>query len=170
MATEHEELSYPELVEALRQHCLAMQTGTWIVATRDNHALRIGIDSGKIVKVAFLNLKGKAALTRVRKVTGGRYSFTKDVLPAGPADTELPETRQILQFLVQGGGTATTTSPTTGIPIGRVKNVIIEEATELLEPMGPTICEECFDNAGGYVDESGVGQCYFGRLHRNRRR
>ncbi len=156
MATERDELSYPELVEALHQHCLAKHTGTWIAATRDNHSLRVGIDGGNIVKVVYLNLKGQEALNHVRKISGGWCNFTKDVLPAGPMDTELPETRQILQFLAQGSGRAAGSSPTTGIPVDLVKEVIIDEATELLGPMGPTICEECFDNVGDMATKAGL--------------
>jgi len=162
MATQRDELSYPELVEELRGCSLAKQTGTWIAATSDNHSLRIGFDRGRIVKMVFQNLKGPAALSRMTQITGGRCSFTAGAAPASGPDTGLPDTPEILRLLTQGGASDDDQSGDTGIPVGLLKEAIVAEATEVLGPMGPTICEEYFDSATDLGTKAGLNRVLAG--------
>lgn len=151
----HTQRSYADLMAELRQLCLAGMSGIWTLATHDNRAARIGIDRGRIVVVHFQQLRGQAALVRLRAVERGRSGFTPGAPPPGGAGEPLPPTEAILRFLARQGAAADA-SARSDIPAARLREAVLAEATASLGPMGPTICEEHFERCGALNTQAGV--------------
>ena len=85
MSPEPAPISFGELVKELSGLCAAQRTGTMFIATTDNQSARIGLHEGAIVSVVFRTRRGLEAADHLRKITGGRFSFSETRSPMPPS-------------------------------------------------------------------------------------
>jgi len=143
--------SYKEIVGKLRHICDGGETGTFSLATRENHYASISIKDGQIIGVAYRQSRGAAALENIRKVRAGRFTFAPGVLRHSEVDASLPSSEALFEFLGIGetkpAAAVRTTEPapkteSSDSTNGAARQAIEVEATEYLGPMAAIICEE----------------------------
>ena len=78
--------------------CAANRTGTMFIATTDNQSARIGLREGEIVSVVFRTRRGLEAADHLRKIAGGRFSFSQTIVDRESSD-DLPSTSALLALL-----------------------------------------------------------------------
>jgi hypothetical protein len=91
-------ISFGELVKELGGLCAAQRTGTMFIATTDNQSARIGLREGAIVSMVFRTRRGLEAADHLRKITGGRFSFSETIVDR-VASEDLPSTSALLALL-----------------------------------------------------------------------
>ena len=90
-------LTYPQLLEVLRQHVSGRSSGTLYIRTDCNHAVSFALDSGRIYAVYYGPRRGRNALNSISGITGGTCHFESLQLSTAPQD--LPSTPEILGLI-----------------------------------------------------------------------
>jgi len=155
-------ISYGELVKELGALCAANRTGTMFIATTDNQSARIGLRKGEIVSVVFRTRRGLEAADHLRKITGGRFSFSKTIVDRESSD-DLPPTSALLALLAgeasplppshppgpppSASRPATpaapaVTSAATPAALSRAQSTIEAELMEFVGPIASVLCRE----------------------------
>jgi len=155
-------ISYGELVKELGALCAANRTGTMFIATTDNQSARIGLRKGEIVSVVFRTRRGLEAADHLRKITGGRFSFSKTIVDRESSD-DLPPTSALLALLAgeasplppshppgpppSASRPATpaapaATSAATPAALSRAQSTIEAELMEFVGPIASVLCRE----------------------------
>jgi len=155
-------ISYGELVKELGALCAANRTGTMFIATTDNQSARIGLREGEIVSVVFRTRRGLEAADHLRKITGGRFSFSKTIVDRESSD-DLPPTSALLALLAgeasplppshppgpppSASRPATpaapaVTSAATPAALSRAQSTIEAELMEFVGPIASVLCRE----------------------------
>jgi hypothetical protein len=152
-------MPYRQLMTELRALCAAERTGTMFVATTDNHSARIGLRKGGIVSLVFRTQRGFEAVEHIRKITGGRFSFSDAVVDKEP-HADLPQTSELLALLLGdesplppvASAPPVAVAPRTSAPaaaqpvndplLARAQAVIESELTEFVGPIAPLLCRE----------------------------
>jgi hypothetical protein len=165
MSKEKQLSSYKEIVWKLRHICDGGDTGTFSLATRENHYASISMKDGQIIGVTYRQSKGPAALENIRKVSAGRCTFAPGILRNSEVDASLPSSKAIFEYLGIGeikpaitariNGPASNTEPSEN-QNGAARQAIELEATEYLGPMAAIICEEHFARVGNLHDEENM--------------
>ena len=162
MSPEAAPISYGELVKELGALCAANRTGTMFIATTDNQSARIGLRKGEIVSVVFRTRRGLEAADHLRKITGGRFSFSKTIVDRESSD-DLPPTSALLALLAgeasplppshppgpppSASRPATpaapaVTSAATPAALSRAQSTIEAELMEFVGPIASVLCRE----------------------------
>lgn len=154
-----------EIVWNLRHICDGGDTGTFSLATRENHYASISIKDGQIIGVTYRQFKGPAALENIRKVSAGHYTFAPGVLRHNEVDASLPSSKALFEYLGIGeikpvsaariNGPASKTEPSEDRN-GAARQAIEVEATEYLGLMAAIICEEHFARVGNFNSEENL--------------
>jgi len=148
---------FTDLVRELGALCTARRTGTLFIATTDNQSARIGLRDGEIVSLVFRNRRGLETIEPMRRITGGRSSFSDTVVDrGGPGD--LPATADLLALLagrtlapLPAKPVAAPVDPPSPPPRGaaapapqlaKVQAAIEAELTEFVGPIAPLLCRE----------------------------
>ena len=165
MSKEKQLSSYKEIVWKLRHICDGGGTGTFSLATRENHYASISIKDGQIIGVTYRQSKGPVALENIRKVSAGRCTFAPGVLRNSEVDASLPSSKALFEYLGIGetkpaisariNGPASNTEPSEN-QNGVARQAIESEAMEYLGPMAAIICEEHFARVGNLHDEENL--------------
>jgi len=100
MLKQHQEISYRELVDALRTLCQEGSTGHMFICTDSNHSARIALTGGAITTVTFGRFQGQEAIDAIRKIGSARFSFS-EVTYDGRSRRALPPTDVILAQLAE---------------------------------------------------------------------
>src|SRR5215470_11213896 len=148
---------YTELMRELGALCAARRSGTMFIATADNQSARVGIRDGEIVSLVFRNRRGLEAIEHIRKIAGGRFSFS-DTIVDRVASGDLPATADLLGLLAGRSpappvpkpasppSPASSPSPRTSSALSpqlaKVQAVIESELTEFVGPIAPLLCRE----------------------------
>ena len=166
MSHEAAPISYGELVKELGALCAANRTGTMFIATTDNQSARIGLRDGQIVSVVFRTRRGLEAADHLRKITGGRFSFSEAVVDRVSSDN-LPPTPALLGLLAGEASplppslprapSASPARPPSSPPVppssspapaagraalSRAQSIIEAELTEFVGPIAAVLCRE----------------------------
>ena len=165
MSKEKQISSYKEIIWKLRHICDAGDTGTFSVATRENHYASISIKDGQIIGVAYRQSKGRAALENIRKVRAGHCTFAPGVLRYSEADALLPSSNALFEFLgiseINPATAVKITEPASKTEPSENQNGVARQAievvaTEYLGPMAVIICEEHFARVGYLNNEANL--------------
>ena len=166
MSPEAAPISYGELVKELGALCAANRTGTMFIATTDNQSARIGLRDGQIVSVVFRTRRGLEAADHLRKIAGGRFSFSDAVVDRVSSD-DLPPTPALLALLAGEAsslppslpgapppsparpapsptvGASSSPTPAAGrATLSRAQSIIEAELTEFVGPIAAVLCRE----------------------------
>lgn len=154
MPQEEQFLPYAQIIEALKRHCIAGDSGTLFITTDANEAIRFVLNSGNIVSMALRRERGMQALDSIRNVRSGRYKFSEESVYSVDGSQQLPGTKELLTLLLSPSGSSAASSATqrTRAAIDNKSSVLIAKDTlrkviksELIEQMGPIgglICED----------------------------
>jgi hypothetical protein len=168
MSPERAAVPYAELLSELSRLCAARRTGTMFIATTDNQSARIGLQQGDIISLVFRTQRGLEAIDRIRKITGGRFTFSDTVVDR-VASADLPATSDLLSLLagnrappVVSAAPAPPAPPADAAPrplapaqapgaaspeLVRVQAVIEAELTEFVGPIAPLVCRSHISKA-----------------------
>ena len=162
MSPEPAPISFGELVKELSALCAARRTGTMFIATTDNQSARIGLREGAIVSVVFRTRRGLEAADQLRKITGGRVSFSETIVDRVGSD-DLPPTSALLALLAGEASPLTPSQPAAAPPsaprpapplaapaapaavhaaLSRAQSTIEAELTEFVGPIASVLCRE----------------------------
>lgn len=162
MSPEAAPISYGELVKELSALCAANRTGTMFIATTDNQSARIGLREGEIVSVVFRTRRGLEAADHLRKIAGGRFSFSETIVDRESSD-DLPSTSALLALFAgeasplppshppgpppSASRSATpaapaATSAATRAALSRAQSTIEAELMEFVGPIASVLCRE----------------------------
>jgi hypothetical protein len=161
MSPEPASVPYAKLLSELSRLCAARRTGTMFIATTDNQSARIGLQQGDIISLVFRTQRGLEAIDRIRKITGGRFTFSDTVVDR-VASADLPATSDLLSLLAGNGAPPVVSAapappapPADAAPrplapaqaqaaaspeLVRVQAVIEAELTEFVGPIAPLLC------------------------------
>ena len=162
MSPERAAVPYAELLSELSRLCAARRTGTMFIATTDNQSARIGLQQGDIISLVFRTQRGLEAIDRIRKITGGRFTFSDTVVDR-VASADLPTTSDLLSLLAGNGAPPVVSAapappapppdaaprpvavaaqpPGAGSPeLVKAQAVIEAELTEFVGPIAPLLC------------------------------
>jgi len=160
-------ISFGELVKELSGLCAAQRTGTMFIATTDNQSARIGLREGAIVSVVFRTRRGLEAADHLRKIAGGRFSFSETIVDRVGSD-DLPPTSALLALLVGEASPLPPSQPATASPsaprpappsaapaapaavraaLSRAQSTIEAELMEFVGPIASVLCREHFARA-----------------------
>ncbi len=162
MSPEAAPISYGELLKELGALCATRRTGTMFIATTDNQSARIGLREGEIVSVVFRTRRGLEAADHLRKITGGRFSFSETIVDRVSSE-DLPPTSALLALLA-GEASAMPPSHPAGPPpsasrpappiapaatpaaaraaLSRAQSTIEAELMEFVGPIASVLCRE----------------------------
>ena len=167
MSPESAPISFGELVKELSGLCAAQRTGTMFIATTDNQSARIGLREGAIVSVVFRTRRGLEAADHLRKIAGGRFSFSETIVDRVGSD-DLPPTSALLALLVGEASPLPPSQPATASPsaprpappsaapaapaavraaLSRAQSTIEAELMEFVGPIASVLCREHFARA-----------------------
>ena len=167
MSPESAPISFGELVKELSGLCAAQRTGTMFIATTDNQSARIGLRKGAIVSVVFRTRRGLEAADHLRKIAGGRFSFSETIVDRVGSD-DLPPTSALLALLVGEASPLPPSQPATASPsaprpappsaapaapaavraaLSRAQSTIEAELMEFVGPIASVLCREHFARA-----------------------
>jgi len=93
--TEHQQLSFGELLQVIRTLVREQRTGTMFIHTDSNHSVRIGMEDGRIISCAFGKYRGHDALPHIRQIHSGKYSFAEGIFN-NSSEIPLPSTQDLL--------------------------------------------------------------------------
>jgi hypothetical protein len=127
------------------------------IATTDNQSARIVLRAGEIVSVVFRTRRGLEAADHLRKIAGGRFSFSDAVVDRMSSD-DLPATPALLALLA-GDASPLPPSPAVAPPpsqprpappsppaasavLSRAQSIIEAELTEFVGPIAAVLCRE----------------------------
>jgi hypothetical protein len=129
------------------------------IATTDNQSARIVLREGEIVSVVFRTRRGLEAADHLRKIAGGRFSFSDAVVDRVSSD-DLPATPALLALLA-GEASPLPPSPAVTPPpsqprpapplpsppaasavLSRAQSIIEAELTEFVGPIAAVLCRE----------------------------
>jgi hypothetical protein len=160
-------ISFGELVKELSGLCAAQRTGTMFIATTDNQSARIGLHGGAIVSVVFRTRRGLEAADHLRKITGGRFSFSETIVDRVGSD-DLPSTSALLALLAGEASPLPPSRPAAAPPsvprpasppappaapaavraaLSRAQSTIEAELMEFVGPIASVLCREHFARA-----------------------
>lgn len=138
-------LGYRDLIGEVRRLSAEGRTGTVFITTSDNHSVRFVLRGGTISAVGFGLQTGLAAVTSITRITGGRLSFSDELLQH-ESQAELPPTAELLTLLSgaaadagDGGGAGTGPMATS---LNRSSAILEAELVEYLGPMARVVCNE----------------------------
>lgn len=100
MSREHEELDFKELLDELRDLCANRRTGTMFIHTDSNHAVRFGLEDGRIFLCSFGKYRGLDAIPHLLGIQSGKYSFAEAVFNSG-SEVPQPTTEELLEALAE---------------------------------------------------------------------
>ena len=160
MTTEHEELDYAALIEALVGFVRERRTGTMFIATESQHSARISLERGRIVSCSYYRYRGLDAIIQIRHIQRGSCKFLDGVFNSA-AETPLPETDELLRDLgivaspsaaqrrpapaqapSTGHTTAASTKPASGAGGRNLWEIVVKELTVYLGPVAPIAAAE----------------------------
>ena len=162
MSPEAAPISYGELVKELGALCAANRTGTMFIATTDNQSARIGLREGEIVSVVFRTRRGLEAADHLRKIAGGRFSFSQTIVDRESSD-DLPSTSALLALLAGEASPLPPSHPSGPPPsasrpatpaapaatsaaaraaLSRAQSTIEAELMEFVGPIASVLCRE----------------------------
>ena len=162
MAEKNQLISYEKIIGKLRHLCGGGATGTFSMATSENHHATISIKNGQIVGATYRSLKGTAALDSIRQINAGLCAFAQGVLRISDEDASLATSKAALEFLGKNGNKASAAAKvanavaenkTSQVQDDAARKAIAVEATEYLGPIAETICQEHFAMAGSINDK-----------------
>jgi hypothetical protein len=147
-------VSFGELVKELDALCAAQRTGTMFIATTDNQSARIGLREGAIVSVVFRTRRGLEAADHLRKITGGRFSFSETIVDRVASD-DLPPTSALLALLAGEASPLPPRAPRPAPPpaapappaavraaLSQAQSTIEAELMEFVGPIASVLCRE----------------------------
>lgn len=147
MDSQQPTLTYSQLLGELWRLCAAKRTGTMFITTIDNHSARFALREGEIVSLGFGLKRGIEAIPLLRKIAGGRFTFSAEILATGETGT-LPSTSELLDRLAEGA-TPLASPPSPPAPaqpdparLQRVQQLIEPVLAEYIGPMAAIICRE----------------------------
>jgi len=132
------------------------------IATTDNQSARIGLREGAIVSVVFRTRRGLEAADHLRKITGGRFSFSETIVDRVGSD-DLPPTSALLALLAGEASPlppSQPAAPPASAPrpapppaaaaapaavraaLSRAQSTIEAELMEFVGPMASVLCRE----------------------------
>lgn len=91
-------LSYESLLSALHNLYIAGRTGTMFIGTNDNHSARFTLKNGEIIACSYGDKRGQRALSDIREISSGKYSFSKVMFDTDTVN-DLPHTEEVLSYL-----------------------------------------------------------------------
>lgn len=159
MAEEKQILTYNEMVLKLSDIVSGKLTGTFSLATTENHFATISLKNGRVVGATYRQLKGGPAIEKITQINGGRCNFSEGALRSDEVDETLPSTEEIFKAL----GVPTADSPEESIEESEfetdaVMALIEKEAVEYLGPMAAMICRENLDQVGHITSQADLFQ------------
>ena len=167
MSPESAPISLGGLVKELSGLCAGQRTGTMFIATTDNQSARIGLREGAIVSVVFRTRRGLEAADHLRKITGGRFSFSETIVDRVASD-DLPSTSALLALLAGEASplppiqpaaaplSAPRPAPPPAAPaapaavraaLSRAQSTVEAELMEFVGPIASVLCREHFARA-----------------------
>ena len=66
------------IMEQLSRHLMSCHTGTFLIATNDNHSCRMSLTAGRVTHCSFGRTHGDEALHKITKISAGHCSFVKN--------------------------------------------------------------------------------------------
>lgn len=133
-------LTYAQLLDELRQACVEKQTGTMMIATKDNQLARILLRDGEIVSINYRLQNGRDAVPLLKEIKQARIKFSLGKT-AGGGDRgagNLPSTAEILRLLGADNATPAPVTATTGsVSVDQLPQAMKIIEAELIEVLGP---------------------------------
>ncbi|WP_146201331.1 hypothetical protein [Leucothrix arctica] len=77
-SVEKETQSIHDIMEQLSRHLMSCHTGTFLIATNDNHSCRMSLTAGRVTHCSFGRTHGDEALQKITKISAGNCSFVKN--------------------------------------------------------------------------------------------
>jgi hypothetical protein len=98
MPSEHEQLPYDDIIEALTTFVQEQRTGTMFIVTDSKHVARISLERGRIVSCTYTLFRGQDAIAHIRGIRFGAFSFSDGIFNSA-GETPLPGTAELLREL-----------------------------------------------------------------------
>lgn len=150
MAEDKSIQNYSEIIKKLGLLCQSGETGTFSIATSNNHHATISLKKGKIIGATFRPHTGREALERISQVSSGRCSFLPRTLRTKEIDASMPAADDISRLLKieKIAPPSPSASEPMSLPIEPIKEVVQLEVTKYLGPIGSVVCQDHFKRAG----------------------
>ncbi|WP_428604585.1 hypothetical protein [Sedimenticola sp.] len=150
------------LVELIAEHRRKRDTGTLFLVTDRNETIKLVLQEGVIGALSYQSIRGQQALNPIRQINSCKARFYQGVklLPVNPS---LPSTDEIIELLgdshnqasgqpLERGGktpprTATKNTLQMASSLDALRDILVEEATELLGPFARVLCDRYLETA-----------------------
>jgi hypothetical protein len=137
-------------MQNLQYFCNDRRSGTMFITTDNNHSIRFILKKGVIVSLAYRIKYGNNALSLIKKGVSGAFAFKQNVF-SGKDDKTLPETSQLLEILLNNEMPLASDhlNEASNEPPFFIENkidIIKEELSFFIGPIGQFICDEYLDN------------------------
>jgi hypothetical protein len=127
-----ERITYPQLLELLRDLVAKGETATLYISTDQNHSVVIGVQAGRIVALSSGLRHGEKAIPLVREMREG--SYRREAVAVPHRSKQLPPTEEILALLA-GDDVSSLAEPHAASEAGIEPSPTVEIATDHPPPL-----------------------------------
>ena len=142
-------ISLATIVTELQRVCQEKLSGTINILTESRQLARISLLDGNIVALFCMSKRGAEALPLIRQLNPNWFQFIKG--SSVTADSNLPATSDIVNFLTSTASSSTRSEPEKSTLLEilpqRILTVLKEMLNEFMGPVAPMICNKVLRQA-----------------------
>lgn len=144
-------ISLATIVTELQRVCQEKLSGTINILTENRQLARISLLDGNIVALFCMSKRGAEALPLIRQLNPNWFQFIKGSSVTVTADSNLPATADIVNFLTSTASSSTRSEPEKNTLLEmlpqRILTVLKEMLNEFMGPVAPMICNKVLRQA-----------------------